>query len=133
MSDRSCGSQIFCKTGILKNQQHSQESTYVLVSFDKVALNFFIKKRLQHWYFSVKIARFFRTAFVVEHQWLLSTWLVYILWRINKLTMCCVVSACFCYLQLQTNLYKRENDKRKYLLMIFFYFCSWKCVLHVLL
>ena len=38
-------------------------------------------------------------------------------------------------MQLRINRYKRENDKQKYLLiiMIFFYFCSWKCVLHLLL
>ena len=35
--------------------------------------------------------------------------------------------------QLRISRYKRENDEQKCLLMIFSYFCSWKCVLHVLL
>ena len=40
---------------------------------------FFIKKRLQRKYFPVDIAKFLRTAFVIEHWWLLSTWPYYIL------------------------------------------------------
>ena len=42
--------------------------------FNKVPLKFFIKKRLQRRYFPVNIAKCLRTAFVIDHQQLLSTW-----------------------------------------------------------
>ena len=36
--------------------------------FTKVALKFFIKKRLQHRYFPVNIGKSLRTAFVIENR-----------------------------------------------------------------
>ena len=56
--------------------------------FIKVALKFFIKKRLKHRYFPVNIAKFLRTDFATEARWLLSTWPCYILWMINELVAC---------------------------------------------
>ena len=53
------------KQMILKIPQYSQENTCVGMSFSKIALKFFIKKRLQHRYFPVNIAKFLRTAFVI--------------------------------------------------------------------
>ena len=49
---------------MLKIPQYSQEN---------LALKFFIKKRLQRRYFPKDIAKFLRTAFAIEHLWLLST------------------------------------------------------------
>ena len=49
-------------------------NTVFRVSFKKVVLKFFVKKRIQHSYFPVNIAKFLKTAFVIEHGWLLSTW-----------------------------------------------------------
>ena len=41
--------------------------------FNKVALKFFVKKRLQHRDFLVNIAKSIRTAFVIKDRWQLST------------------------------------------------------------
>ena len=60
---RRCSS----KQVILKIQQYSQKKTLVLESlFKNVSLKFFIKKRLQHKYFPANIAKFLRTAFVIN-------------------------------------------------------------------
>ena len=56
------------KQVILKIPQYSQESTVFESLCNKVALKFFIKKRLQHRYFPVNIAKILRTAFVIKHQ-----------------------------------------------------------------
>ena len=55
-------------------------STQVILKIPQYAqgaLKFLIQKRLQHSYFPVNIAKFLRTAFVIEHQWLFSTWPYY--------------------------------------------------------
>ena len=47
--------------------RHIYKKTPVLESlFNKVALKFFIEKRLQRRYFPVKIAKFLRTVFVIR-------------------------------------------------------------------
>ena len=106
---------MFFKTGNIL--QYPQENTCVESLFNKVALKFFIKKRFQHRYFPVNIARFLRRAFVIKHQWLLSTWPYFILWMINdfiKFSSCAMLKACVSIitkLHLQINRYKRENKK----------------------
>ena len=67
------------KQVILKILQYSQESAMFKSLFNKVALKFFIKKRLQHRNFPVNIAQFLRTAFAIEHWCLLLTLPYYIL------------------------------------------------------
>ena len=72
-SDRGSRSQMFFKTRALKSSRNIRKKTPVFESiFNKVALKFFIKKRLQH-YFPVNIAKFLKATFVIEHRWLLST------------------------------------------------------------
>ena len=71
---RSCRSQIFFKIGVLKNIANFTEK-YVLESlFNKNAgltTRNFIKKRLQHRHFPVKLAKCLRTLLFTEHlQWL---------------------------------------------------------------
>ena len=72
-TSRSIRSQMSFKIGVLKNfaiftGKHQCWSLF----FNKVAcLQAFIKKRLQHWCFRVNIAKFFRTAFFIEHLLLL--------------------------------------------------------------
>ena len=123
-----CSTQV-----ILTICQYSQENSVMESLFKKVALKFFIKKRLQHRYFPVTNAKFLRTAFVIEHQWLFSIWPYYILWMIYELITFSVYTMSYGHvstvtdLQLWINQYKKENDKQKCLLMIFFNFCSWKC------
>ena len=66
--------QIFFRIGVLKikHSQNSQENTCVGVSFNKIAglqaCNS-IKKKLQHRCFAVKIEKFLRTDFSMEHLW----------------------------------------------------------------
>ena len=69
------------KSNVLQNRWSQkfcniQKKTPVLESlFNKVALKLFIKKRVQHSYFPVNIAKFLRTAFAIEHGWRrLLTW-----------------------------------------------------------
>ena len=61
----------------LKSLQISQESTFVRISFNKVAdpqNSNIIKKRFQHRYFPVKFAKFLRTPCFTDHlPWLLLT------------------------------------------------------------
>ena len=111
--------------------------------FNKAGLKFFIKKKLQHRYFPVNIAKFLRKAFVIKRWWLLSTWPYYILWMINELItfLSCTMSSAGASIitnsQPGINRYKSENDKQKKISLIkkmfFFHFCSWKCILHRLL
>ena len=64
------------RTGLDRGRGVRKIPKFVRTSFindPKVALKFFIKKRLQRKYFPVDIAKFLRTAFVIEHWWLLST------------------------------------------------------------
>ena len=96
-SDRSSSSHMFFKRWPWKFC-HVNTKTPVLESlFHKVALKFFIKKRLRCRYFPVNMAKFLRIASVMEYWWLLSTWPYYVPWMINVLIMCYVVSACFCH------------------------------------
>ena len=46
-----------------------QRDTHIQSKCGKKACNF-VKKRLQHSYFPVDIAKFLRTAFSTEHWWL---------------------------------------------------------------
>ena len=71
---RSSRSQMPYKTGDVKYSCNNRKKTPVSESlFNKVGLNFFIKKRPQHRYFPVNIAKFLRTAFVTEHRLLFSS------------------------------------------------------------
>ena len=58
---------MFFKTGDLKNLAILTRKPLLELLFKKVALKFFIKKRLQQRYFPVNIAKILRTAFVIEH------------------------------------------------------------------
>ena len=132
--DLLCRNNIWWKQVILKISQYSQK---IFTHIKKVILKFFIRKRLQHKYFFVNIAKFFKTAFVVGHRWLLSSWPYKILWMIYELIAFSSCAMSYAHVSIITNLqlglskYKRENDKQKCLLMIFFRFCSWKCILHM--
>ena len=64
---------MFFKTGAFKNYAGFTRNTCVGVSFKKVAFKFFIRNGLQHKYFSVDLAKVLRTAYGIEHRWLLST------------------------------------------------------------
>ena len=62
---------MFFKAGDLKNSAIFTGKHSCLESpFNKVALNFVTKKDIQHRYFPLNIAKFLKTAFVVEDQWL---------------------------------------------------------------
>ena len=69
---RRCSS----KKVLLKTLQYSQEATMLEAPFNKVAslkICNFIKKRLQHRCFPLKIAKFLRTPIFTEHlRWLLQ-------------------------------------------------------------
>ena len=70
----------------------------------------------------------------MKHQWLNSTWPNDILWMMNKLIGFSKSRVSITTnMELQISISKIENEKQKCLLMIFFYFCFWKCVLHMLL
>ena len=106
-------------------------------------MKLFIKKKLQHRYIPLNIAKFLRTAFVMEHRWLLSTWPYYTLrmayefiafssYAMTKVRVSIITNL------LRTNRYNRENGKQRCLLMILFLFlkvCSsyvfavWKILL----
>ena len=82
---------------------------HVEITTDRSHLQMFFNtgdlKRLHHWYFLVNFAKVLRILIIRS-----------------------VVSACFYHnitqMQLRINRFKRENDKEKCLLMIFYNFCS---------
>ena len=136
-SDRSFRLQTFLKIGDLKTPAKFHKNTPVLEShFNKVALKFFIKNRPQGRCFAVNIARFLRAAFVNRNTCFWADSIIFLEWLISSscFVMCYVISAYFYYKKFAaTNKgIIKEKNKRKCFLMIF-YFCSWKCVLHMLL
>ena len=66
---------MFCKKGVLKHLQNSQENTCVRVSFliklEAIGLRpaTLFKNRLWHWCFPANFAKFLRTSFIIEHLW----------------------------------------------------------------
>ena len=69
--NRSSCLQMFFKIGVLKNfvifkRKHLRRSLF-LIKLQAIRL----QKRLEHMYFPVNIAKFLRTAFVIEHLWCL--------------------------------------------------------------
>ena len=69
---RSILKEVFCKKGVFRNSQNSQENTCVRI-FLKIKLQTeacnFIKKKLLHRCFSVNFAKFLRTPFLTKHLW----------------------------------------------------------------
>ena len=68
----SCGQkqpfQIFCKKGVLKNFARINGKTSMLKSlFNKVKVDNFIKKVLQHMFFSFEFCKTFKNIFFKEH------------------------------------------------------------------
>ena len=88
---RNCKSscwQIFNKISVLKIFQHSQKTPVLEFLFKKVAgfeARKSIKRRLQHRFFPVNIAKFLKTAFSIEQLWwlLLELRHFFILWYIT--------------------------------------------------
>ena len=63
---KAAARRCFSKQVILRIPQYSQENTCVEIFFNKVALKFFMKKRLQYRYFPVNIAT--RTAVAASNR-----------------------------------------------------------------
>ena len=86
-SDRSSCLQMLLKTGDLKNSTIERKHLCLSLFLIKFALKFSIKKKLQRRYFPVNIAKFLRSAFVIEHRWMLSTFdpIIYSDWLTKSL------------------------------------------------
>ena len=60
---RSSGPKVFCKTGVLKNPQNSQENTRARIFF------FFLKKEALAQVFSSKFGKIFKNNFYTQQLW----------------------------------------------------------------